>query len=454
MSTKQKITRKTIKTSQSSPQKRSNKVQLGSTLAQNRSITAGKGVTSDNSLDDSNALEDKDIFEYFSLNEIKKIHGQYKMIFGERSNGKTFACLTEIIDMYVKTGKQGAYLRRWKEDFRGKRGETLCDGVVESGKLLELTNNKWTGIKYYSGKWYLTKRDPDGSIIRDGVPFMYGFALSDMEHDKSTSYPNVRIIVFDEFMTRGMYLNNEFVMFCNVLSTIIRLRDDVVVYMLANTVNKYCPYFREMGIKKDVTEMEPGTIDVYRYGSSELRVIVQRTGEGSRKKKKPSDVYFAFDNPSLEMITGGAWEIDLYPHCPVKFKNDDIVFVYFIDFDGNLLQCEVVCCEVNDDSELEVFGGIGYESGEFVGSGSNALESSICRFTFIHEKTTPLKGKSNDVVFSESYNVRPNYFRNILKDPTPIVKKLGMFFKQEKVYYQDNEVGEVVRNYINWCKSN
>ena len=63
-------------------------------------------------------------------------------------------------------------------------------------------------------------------------------------------------------------------MFANVLSTIIRHRNDVKIFMLANTVNKYCPYFKEMGLKH-ITEMKQGSIDIYTYGSSDLRVAVE-----------------------------------------------------------------------------------------------------------------------------------------------------------------------------------
>jgi hypothetical protein len=56
-------------------------------------------------------------------------------------------------------------------------------------------------------------------------------------------------------MTRSGYLGDEFVKFCNLLSSLIRDRKDCVVYMLANSVNKYCPYFEEMGLE-DVDKME------------------------------------------------------------------------------------------------------------------------------------------------------------------------------------------------------
>ena len=136
-----------------------------------------------------------------------------------------------------------------------------------------------------------------------------------MEHDKSTSYPDVTTVIFDEFLTRQSYLPDEFILFQNVLSTIIRGRRDVTIFMLGNTVNKWSPYFAEMGLKH-VKEMEVGSIDVYTYGDSELTVAVEFTG--SRHSSKASDVYFAFDNPRLNMITGseGSWEMAIYPHCP------------------------------------------------------------------------------------------------------------------------------------------
>ena len=166
--------------------------------------------------------------EFYNLDKLLKYDCHYNLIIGERSNGKTYACLKKSLEIYKESGKQSAYLRRWKEDFRGKRGETLFDALLYNEEVIKIFEGEWTGIKYYSGKWYLTKYDKVlDKYIQDVKPFMYGFSLSDMEHDKSTSYPEIVFIIFDEFLTRGMYLNNEFVLFCNVLSTIIRHRDDV-----------------------------------------------------------------------------------------------------------------------------------------------------------------------------------------------------------------------------------
>lgn len=354
---------------------------------------------------------------FYSLKNILAKKCIYNMIFGERSNGKTYAALKHGLEQFCVDGKQMALIRRWKEDFTGKRGQSMFDALVSNGEIKKLTSGEYTDVYYYGSRWFLCRYDEDGKRITHDRPLAYGFALSSMEHDKSTSYPDITTIVFDEFLTRTMYIPDEFVLFMNTISTIIRHRTDVKIFMLGNTVNKYCPYFKEMGLSH-IKEMSPGDIDVYRYGDSDLTVAVEYTRPD--KQGKESDMYFAFDNPKLSMITGGAWEIDIYPHCPVKYKPKEVLFRYFIIFSGDVLQCEIIQHEDN------------------------------C-FTFIHRKTTDLKDPDNDIIYSTEYDVRPNWKRKITNPRTPIERKIIEHFQKDKVFYSDNEVGEVVRNYLMWC---
>lgn len=357
---------------------------------------------------------------FYSSASIKKLNATYNMIIGKRSNGKTYCCLEDIIRTYAESGKQGAYLRRYREDFRGKRGDQLFAAHVANGVIEDATNGEWTGVKYYAGRWYFSKFDPLlNKDIRDTEPFCFGFSISEMEHDKSVSYPDITTVVFDEFISRSYYLPDEFVIFVNVLSTIIRGRYDVTIYMLGNTVNKYCPYFKEMGLGH-VDEMELGTIDLYKYGSSGLSVAVERCNDP--ESSKDSNKYFAFDNPSLQMITGGAWEIDIYPHLPIKYTKRDIQLIYFILFNDYILQCEIIVIDG-------------------------------CIFTYIHRKTTELQNPDGDIIFTTEYSPRPNICRNILHPTYDIHRKISNLFKAEKIFYQDNEVGELVRNYLMWCKT-
>lgn len=358
---------------------------------------------------------------YYSTTKIDKRKATYNVIFGERSNGKTFALLKRSLKQFFETGSQMGYLRRWKEDITGRRASQLFAGITEAGVVKELSGGDYHGIHYYAGKWYLCKYDEETgkAVYSDQDIVAYAFALSDAEHDKSTSFPRIGTIVFDEFLSAKFYLPDEFVHFMNVVSTIVRKRDDVQIYMLGNTVNKFCPYFKEMGLHK-VTTQKQGTIDLYQYGDSKLTVAVEYCS--SQKTDKPSNKYFAFDNPKLQMITGGAWEMAIYPHLPYKYKPKHVLFTYFIEFNDFTFQCEVV---------------------DFEG----------IPFTFIHLKTGDIKHPDTDLVYSLDHNPKLNYNRNILVPRNRVQEKILWFFKSHRVFYQSNDVGDTVSNYIKTCRS-
>lgn len=363
--------------------------------------------------------------KYYNLSKILEMKCIYNVIFGMRSNGKTYACLVHGLKEHYKNGSAIAYIRRYREDFVGKRGDQLFAALCANNEIAKATEGKYDRVIYRAKRWYLAYFDNNKQeVIRAEQPFCYGFSLTEMEHDKSVSYPTIRTIIFDEFITRQYYLNDEFVLFQNVLSTIIRDRNDATIFMLGNTVNKYCPYFKDMGLRH-ITEMKAGSIDIYKYPKN-LKVAVEYCAEPKElttgKNSRPSDIYFAFDNPKLEMITGGSWEIDIYPHLPEKYTPKDIMFSYFIEFDQQLLQADIVAKQLDSGTP-------------------------VC-FTFIHVKTTPIKDPDHDILFTLVPSARPNVFRNILRPISDIDRKISHFFKTYKVFYQDNEVGELVKNYM------
>jgi hypothetical protein len=356
---------------------------------------------------------------YYSLKNILSKNADYNMVIGERSNGKTYSTLELIVKRHYESGytEQGGIIRRWKEDILPRRMNMLFKSLVKDGKILELTEGEYSDVVYISGRFYLSNFDEKTQKhVPNPNPLAYCFALSDMEHDKSTSYPDITTIMFDEFLTRRYYLPDEFILFINVLSTIIRQRGNVKIFMLGNTVNKFCPYFQEMGLTH-VANMKQGTIDIYEFGAkNQLKIAVEYAN--STSTEKDSNKYFCFDNSeAVQMIIGGKWELAIYPHLNVKYKNSDIQFTYFIEFSGNILQCEIV----EKDNE---------------------------NFTYIHEKTTPIKDLENDLIFSLQHNEKHNYKRRLLATDTKLTKKIAMYYALEKVFFQNNEIGEIVRNYI------
>ncbi len=357
--------------------------------------------------------------KFWNIDNILTRKAKYNIVFGERSNGKTYGVLQYGLERYFKDKSRIGIIRRWEEDFRGKNANTMFDGLVANGVINKLSKGRWNDVMYKQHRWYFIKRNLSNpkDIEWDEDCFAYAFAISSEEHYKSTSYPFIRTILFDEFLTRGTYLPDEFVKFTSILSTIIRLRTDVTIFMCGNTVNQYSPYFSEMGIT-NIKKMKRGSIDVYTYGDSGLTVAVEYSDFPTREKK--SNVYFAFNNPKLEMIKSGAWEIDFYPHLPVKYKPSEIIYKYYIEFDNERLQCEIISHE-------------------------------DLLFTYIHRKTTEIKDDGYSLVYSQISSPKPNYRKKLTKPVTDIEKRIVSFFIKDKVFYQDNEVGEVVRNYLEWC---
>lgn len=347
--------------------------------------------------------------KYYSLNKIIQFNADYNIIIGERSNGKTYACLWYALEQYMKNGKQSAYIRRWREDITAKR----AGSIYKSIDVPKATGGKFNYVVFRSGSLWLANYDENGKkYIYDKEPFMYVFALSNAEHDKSTSFPNVTTVIFDEFITRQYYLKDEFILYMNTLSTIIRDRTGVKIFMLGNTVNKFCPYFSEMGLKH-VTEMEQGSIDLYKLDS--LKIAVEYCAPTGKAKK--SNKYFSFDNSKLEMIKGGAWELDVYPHLSIKYTQRDILFTYFIRFDDQVLQCEII-----------------------------AKDNNV--FTYIHAKTTPIKDENKDVIYQVDPSPKPNIKNNLLQHTNKLETIIASYFVRKKVFYQSNEIGEVVSNFI------
>lgn len=344
----------------------------------------------------------------------------YIIVYGERSNGKTFAALLCAIVRYFLYGDLFAVVRRWDEDFKPKSVNRLFGGLEKTGVIEYLSGGEYNHVVCRSRMFYLASWDEDGKEILAPQPFGFAFALTQMEHDKGGTYPpNITSIIFDEFLTRGMYLPDEMALFANVISTVVRDDGQAKIWMLGNTVSKYCPYFREMGLRH-IREMEIGGIQEY-TGTRKDCTIVVHWADGLPEGKE-TDKYFAFDNPKLEMITEGKFETAIYPHLPYDITDADKVYTFFVWFFDDMLRGDV----------------INREGSEFI---------------FFTPKTTELKYPDDDLIYSNRDDPRPNWRRRITRPMTPAEKAILDLIKAEKVFYLDNECGEVMRTYLQWCLS-
>ena len=192
------------------------------------------------------------------------------------------------------------------------------------------------------------------------------------------------------------------------------------------------PYFGDLGLDK-VRQQKKGTIDIYKYGDSGLQVAVEyaefpETMKDGKKFKKKSDIYFAFkDNPHLKMITEGDWETNLDPHLPVDYHFWNVVYKFYICFEGDNFTAEVI---------------------------NPPAETKNLPFVYIHRKTTPMKDDENFkkgyYCFKQEYDNRPLFSRDLFSCRNKLETKIASFFKEDRVFYQDNLLGESIRRFIEW----
>ena len=62
--------------------------------------------------------------KYYSISHLitRVPDAQYYVVFGERSNGKTYSALEYCLTEYFKRGHEFAIIRRYQEDLKGKIG--------------------------------------------------------------------------------------------------------------------------------------------------------------------------------------------------------------------------------------------------------------------------------------------------------------------------------------------
>ena len=223
---------------------------------------------------------------FYSLKEILEKRADINLIISGRSNGKTYSLCKYVLEQYKKHGKKFVYVRRWVDDIKIANAQKLF------GEGYEVT--------YYQKQYFL--KDPDGNKEIIG----HVLALSESHHQKSVSYTDIGTIFFDEFiqMSGERILPDELSRYENTLSTIIRFHTDIKVFLLANTVSKFAPYFSYYKI--DINHMEPKDIIVNDFPTDAgvLRVACEYA-EVSKKISKKTSKYIL----NSKMITNGQWEI-------------------------------------------------------------------------------------------------------------------------------------------------
>lgn len=245
--------------------------------------------------------------KYYNLTKIHRLapKADVYLIFGQRGNGKTTGVIKDAIDDYISSKyiNRFVYMRRWNEDIKAFRMEQLFTDHL--GDYIIEKFGEGYRVEYYRHKFYLVNPD-DVKVDILG----YAISLSDTSHNKSIAFEKVKRIIMDEFIPLpGEHpMIDEISRYENNLSSIIRgknAENGVQVYLLANTVSKYSPYFLKYGIP--VNAIKPGDIKVNEFKTDDEEVYQTVAFEYCEVNEAVSKQQKKFSTNA--MITSGAWDI-------------------------------------------------------------------------------------------------------------------------------------------------
>lgn len=178
--------------------------------------------------------------KYWNINQILPYQRCFNLINGERSIGKTYTCEKFCLDRALTKGQEFVYLVRTQDEKK--------KGVMEKGfaKVIAQEFPK-SHIETTTEEMVQVIEDEKGDVIEKNV-LGYCLALSEAVKIKKRSFPNVKWLIFDEYMLEEKqssgYVNgwNEPDLFLSIYHTIDRERDKVVCFLLGNNTSFYNPY--------------------------------------------------------------------------------------------------------------------------------------------------------------------------------------------------------------------
>ena len=151
----------------------------------------------------------------------------FNFIIGGRGIGKSYAMKKHAVKQFLKHGKQFVMLRRYQEEI-DIAAPSYFDDIIHDEVFPDVK------IEYNAGEYFINEQKAG-----------YAMALTKAKSYKSSSFPMVYIIIFEEFLFEDngytRYLKNEVNQFLSFYMSIDRYRG-CSVFFLSNAVSMINPY--------------------------------------------------------------------------------------------------------------------------------------------------------------------------------------------------------------------
>lgn len=268
---------------------------------------------------------------HYNIDELDSQNALINIIWGERSNGKSYQvkhkkAIIPFLESILKDAiKRDRFIlvRRLREEITTEKIERYFADV----DIATLTNNEYNIITYYRKEIYLGRYNIEDGKVKRGEKIGYVVALSTEQHYAGASYLDVKNIIFEEFMSRSVYLANEPDKLMNFWNTVDRKRGIVRMWLVGNTISRVCPYLTDWGLQNIVKNQKQGTI-ITKYidtgtedddgNSIQIKLAIEyckSTGKSSFAIGKHKD-----------MLNSGTWQTDPQPHLPKSRKEYKLLY--------------------------------------------------------------------------------------------------------------------------------
>lgn len=170
---------------------------------------------------------------YYNSNKLFSLQSPFNFVMGERGNGKSYDAKKRMIKNFINKGEESIYIRRRKTDIEEVK-EFFFDDIKE-----EFPDHEF----FVKGSFGFI----DGEIA---IRFI---ALSTSLKKKSTPFPKVTLLVFDEYIEPSFkfpnYLKNDMFYLLELISTVVRKRDNWRLILIGNSISYVNPFFSYYGIE-------------------------------------------------------------------------------------------------------------------------------------------------------------------------------------------------------------
>ena len=170
---------------------------------------------------------------FYNYDKVFSYNALLNLIIGERGVGKTYGIKVKLIKRFLKHHKKFAYIRRYESDLDASVGSSINEKFFEQ-----------VAKEFPNSEFKISKHKKVRNLYIDGQVCGYALPLSSADSLKSSSYEDVDIIVYDEFMLKEgssqHYLRNEPEIILDLIETIGRLRD-IKIFCLGNAISSTCP---------------------------------------------------------------------------------------------------------------------------------------------------------------------------------------------------------------------